>query len=114
MYVDVMMAAVEQGRKDEYLAHVREAAEIFKAHGALGLMETWEREVPDGELTSMPMAVKREPGEAVVVSVVRWPSREAAERGMAGVMSDPRMERMEMPFDGKRLIYGGFDVIMDA
>jgi uncharacterized protein YbaA (DUF1428 family) len=72
--------------------------------------------VPEGKLTSFPMAVKREADEVVVFSWVVWPTRAIRDEGMKKVMADPRLqpEAMTMPFDGKRMIYGGFQVIVDV
>ena len=101
--------------RDVYRKHAEDAAIVFKEHGALKLVECWGDDVPDGEVTSFPMAVKRKGDETVVFSWVVWPSREARDEGMAKVMADPRLSRMNpMPFDGKRMIYGGFEVIVDA
>lgn len=114
-YIDGFVAAVPTKNKESYIAHARKAAAAFKRHGAQKFVETWGDDVPDGKLTSFPMAVKLEPGETVVFSWVVWPSKEVRNAGMAKVMDDPEMqnEMANMPFDGKRLIYGGFDVILD-
>lgn len=73
-------------------------------------------DVPESKLTSFPMAVKCEPGETVVFSWIVWPSREVRDAGMAKVMADPRVQEDSnpMPFDGKRMIYGGFEVVVEA
>jgi uncharacterized protein YbaA (DUF1428 family) len=71
-------------------------------------------DVPEGKLTSFPMAVKCEKNETVVFSWIVWLSREVRDRGNQMVMADPRMQpNMEMPFDGKRLIYGGFEILVE-
>jgi len=72
--------------------------------------------VPDGQITSFPMAVKKKPDETVVFSWILWSSREMRNEGMKKMMADPRMrpDVNPMPFDGKRLIYGGFEVIHDS
>lgn len=115
-YVDGFVAAVPVANKEKYVEHAREAATVFKEHGALQMVECWGDDVPDGVVTSFPMAVKREPDEAVVFSWIHWPSREARDQGMKKVMVDPRLQpdRNPMPFDGKRLIYGGFEVLLDV
>ena len=115
-YVDGFVAAVPTAKKDAFLEHARIAAVAFKDHGALSVVETWGDDVPAGEVTSFPMAVKCAPDETVVFSWIRWPSREARNQGMAKIMADPRMSdgSNPMPFDGKRLIYGGFEVILDT
>lgn len=115
-YVDGFVAAVPTSNKQEYIAHASKVAASFKRHGALKFVETWGDDVPEGEVTSFPMAVKCEPDETVVFSWITWPSKEIRDAGMASVMSEPGMkEEMEaMPFDAKRLIYGGFQVIVEA
>lgn len=79
------------------------------------VVETWGSEVPDGEVTSFPMAVKAQDNETVVFSWVVWPSKEIRDSAWQRIMDDPRMnpKNNPMPFDGKRIIYGGFDVILD-
>lgn len=115
-YIDGFVAAVPETKRDAYLAYARQAAAIFREYGALRVTECWQDDVPEGEVTSFPMAVKREPGEAVVFSWVVWPSREVRDAAWAKVMTDPRMapDRAPMPFDGKRMIYGGFRMVVDA
>jgi len=116
MYIDGFVAAVPTANREAYRRHAEAAAVVFKEHGALRLVECWGDDVPQGKLTSFPMAVKAQPDETVVFSWITWPSREARDAGMQKVMADPRVkpESNPMPFDGKRLIYGGFSVIVDA
>lgn len=114
-YVDGFVAAVSTNGRDAYLQHATQAAEIFKKYGALRVVENWGDDVPEGKLTSFPMAVQRAEGETVVFSWVVWPSREARDAGWKKMMEDPWMSReQEMPFDGKRMIYGGFQTILDV
>jgi uncharacterized protein YbaA (DUF1428 family) len=89
---------------------------VFKEHGALKCVECWGDDVPKGDLTSFPMAVKRGEDETVVFSWILWPSREARNEGMKKVMADPRLgpDVNPMPFDGKRAIFGGFEMIIDS
>jgi uncharacterized protein YbaA (DUF1428 family) len=114
-YVDGFVVAVPKANRDVYRKHAEDAAVLFKEHGALQLVECWGDDVPDGEVTSFPMAVKCKEGETVVFSWILWPSREARDAGMKNFMADPRMSQMgPMPFDGKRMIYGGFEMIVNA
>ncbi len=115
-YIDCMVAAVPTQNKAAYLEHAKEAIQVFKDHGALRVVECWGDDVPEGEVTSLPMAVKCQADETVVVSFVVWPSRESRNKGMQALMEDERMseDNNPMPFDGARLIYGGFDVILDV
>ena len=116
MYIDGFVAAVPTANRDAYRRHAEAAAIVFKEHGALRLVECWGDDVPDGKLTSFPMAVKKQADETVVFSWITWPSRQVRDAAMPKVMADPRLkpEANPMPFDGKRLIYGGFSVIVDT
>jgi uncharacterized protein YbaA (DUF1428 family) len=114
-YVDAMVAAVPTANRDTYMQHAKLAASVFKDYGATKLVECWGDDVPEGKLTSFPMAVKRKDDETVVFSWITWPSRQIRDEGMKKVMADPRMqpEKNPMPFDGKRMIYGGFQPILE-
>jgi uncharacterized protein YbaA (DUF1428 family) len=115
-YVDGFVAAVPTANREAFRKHAADAAPVFKEHGALNVVECWGDDVPDGKLTSFPMAVKCEPGETVVFSWIVWPSRQVRDAGMAKVMADPRLQpdANPMPFDGKRAIFGGFEVLVEA
>jgi uncharacterized protein YbaA (DUF1428 family) len=115
-YVDGFVAAVPTAKREAYRKHADSAATVFKDHGALKVVECWGDDVPEGKVTSFPMAVKRKDDETVVFSWVVWLSRQARDEGMKAVMADPRVQpdTNPMPFDGKRLIYGGFEVIVDV
>ncbi len=113
-YVDGYVAAVPNANKQAYMDLAVKMAALFKAYGATRIMETWENDVPEGKITSFPMAVKREAGEAVIFSWIEWPSKAARDEGWKAAMADPAMQMGDMPFDGKRMIFGGFDVILDA
>ena len=114
-YVDGFVAAVPDENKDLYISHARAAAIVFKEHGALNVVECWGDNVPDGEVTSFPMAVKCRADETLVFSWITWPSKEARNAGMKKVMADPRLspENSTLFFAGQRMIYGGFKVIVD-
>lgn len=115
-YIDGFVAAVPNANKAVYIEHARKAAVVFKRHGAQKLVENWGTDVPEGEVTSLPMAVQCKPDETVVFSWVEWPSKAVRDEGMAKIMADPRMkpDANPMPFDGKRLIYGGFVPVLDT
>ena len=116
MYVDGYVLAVPTARREDYRKLAETAAAVFKDHGALSVVECWGDDVPEGKVTSFPMAVKAEPEETVVFSWITWPSRAARDEGMRKAMEDPRMDHdpAAMPFDGKRMIFGGFEVIVQA
>lgn len=114
-YVDGYLLAVKTDRKDDYLSMAKDVAPIFKDHGAIKVVECWGDDVPDGKLTSFPMAVKRQDDETVVFSWILWPSKEVRDKGLKSAMEDPRMKQPDaMPFDGKRMIFGGFEMVLEA
>lgn len=113
-YVDGFVAAVPNANREKYLKFATITAAIFKDHGALKVFENWGDDVPQGEVTSFWSAVKATEDETVVLSWVVWPSKEARDAGWANVMQDPRMADQDMPLDGKRMIYGGFQTILEA
>ena len=115
-YVDGFVAAVPTANRDKFLRHAQEAAVVFKEHGALQVVECWGNDVPEGKVTSFPMAVQRKDDETVIFSWITWPSKAVRDEAMKKVMADPRLqpETNPMPFDGKRLIYGGFEMIVNV
>lgn len=115
-YVDGFVAAVPTANREAFVKHAEAAAAVFKEHGALSVAECWGDDVPEGTLTSFPMAVKCNADETVVFSWITWPSRQVRDEGMKKVMADPRLqpEHNPMPFDGKRLIFGGFQMVVSA
>ncbi len=112
-YIEGFVAAVPTKNKDEYIRHATTFAAIFKEYGATRVVECWGDDVPPGKKTSFPLAVQCKDDETVIFSWVTWPSQEVREAGMKGLMEDSRMKMDDMPFDGSRLIYGGFKVIVD-
>jgi uncharacterized protein YbaA (DUF1428 family) len=113
-YVDGFVAAVATVNKEAYREHAEIAASVFKEYGALSTVECWGDDVPEGKLTSFSMAVKRKDDETVVFGWITWPSRSARDEGMKKAMEDARLQKLEMPCDGKRMIFGGFDVIVSC
>ena len=115
-YVDGFVTAVPTANRIAFLDHARAAAAVFREHGALSVVECWGDDVPDGEITSFPQAVKSRPDETVCFSWILWPSRDVRNEAMPKIMSDPRMDptSVPMPFDGKRMIYGSFEVLVYA
>ncbi|MGS2719609.1 DUF1428 domain-containing protein [Paraglaciecola aestuariivivens] len=115
-YIDGFVAAVPNKNKQAYLEHAKLAAECFKEYGAKKLVECWGDDVPEGSVTSFPKAVLCEADETIVFSWVVWPSKEVRNAGMEKLMQDERMhpDNNPMPFDGKRLIYGGFQMILES
>ena len=113
-YIDGFVAAVPQANKQAYLDHVREALTLFKDHGAARMVENWADDVPEGKVTDFHRSVRKKDDEAVLFSWIEWPSREARDSGMKAMMQDERMKTLGMPFDGQRLIFGGFSPIVET
>jgi uncharacterized protein YbaA (DUF1428 family) len=113
-YIDGFVATVYTANKQGFLDYARNVAQVFKEHGALQIVECWGDDVPEGKVTSFHMAVQRKPEETVVLFWITWPSKAARDEGTKKAMEDPRMKNTQMPFDGKRMIYGGFEVAFDT
>lgn len=115
-YIDGFVIPVPNGNKEAYRAMAHAAWPMFKKHGALALMENWGDDVPHGKHTDFHMAVKAEPGESIVFSWIVWPSKEARDAGNAAVMAEwsAMPNSPPMPFDGKRMIMGGFTPLFDS
>ena len=114
-YVDGFVAAVPTENKEKFIEHAQKADSIFLEHGATRVRECWGDDVPGGDVTDFQRAVKATDDETVVFSWVEWPDKEKRDEGMAKIMEDPRMQPdvNPMPFDGKRLIYGGFSPVVE-
>ena len=114
-YVDGFVLAVPRDRLDDYKALARRAGEVWRDHGALAYVEAVGDDVPYGELTSFPRAVQATDDEVVIFSWIVYPSRESRDAINAKVMADERLkgDMSEMPFDGKRMIYGGFKPFLE-
>ena len=110
-YVDGFVVPVPKANLAAYRRLARKAGTIWKEYGALDFVECVADDVKPGKHTSFPQSVKLKPDEVVVFSWITYRSRAHRDRVMAKVMSDPRLSGMSpasMPFDGKRMIFGGF------
>ncbi|MNM87408.1 hypothetical protein D3C81_995890 [compost metagenome] len=114
-YVDGFIAAVPTANKDKFLAHARAGDAVFIELGALRVVECWGDDVSHGQLTDFFRAVQAKEDETVLFSWIEWPDKATRDIGMQKMMDDPRMDpaKNPMPFDGKRLIYGGFVPLLD-
>lgn len=114
-YVDGFLLAVPKAKLEAYKELASKAGEVWKDHGALAFVECVADDVPYGELTSFPRAVQAKDDEIVVFSWIVYESREKRDAINAKVMADPRLngDAASMPFDGKRMIFGGFAPIVE-
>lgn len=114
-YIDGYLIPVQNAKKDAYFEMADKAKQVFLDHGALRVVETWSDNVPRGKVTDFYRAVAASDDEGVVFSWVEWPDKAARDAGFDKVMNDERMNNMgEMPFDGKRLIFGGFAIMVEG
>jgi uncharacterized protein YbaA (DUF1428 family) len=111
-YVDGFVAPVPNGNREAYRETASKAARIFLEHGALRDLEAWGVDVPKGEITSFPRSVEAKDDETIVFSFVEWPDEATRNEGWKKVMEDERMQGQDMPFDGKRMYWGGFSPIV--
>jgi uncharacterized protein YbaA (DUF1428 family) len=114
-YIEGFIVPVPEGSKDAYRNHAAEAAPIFLDIGVKRHFEAWDSDVPEGKVTDFRKAVDAKPDEKVVFAWFEYPDRAARDAANEKMMSDPRMKEMgaNMPFDGKRMIMGGFDAIVE-
>ena len=117
-YVDGFVVPVPKKKLQAYRRMAQQAGKVWRDHGALEFCECVADDVKVGKWTSFPRSVKRKPGETVVFSWIVYKSRVHRDRVIAKVMKDKRLAKMmdpkAMPFDGKRMIYGGFKVLVEA
>ena len=112
-YIQGFMIPVSEDKKDAYFKMAEEAWDMFKGYGATTVVEAWGDDVPEGKQTDFYRAVKAEKGEKVVFSYMTWPNRDVCDAAAEKMQSEMQMpEGMEMPFDGKRMVYGGFEPVV--
>jgi uncharacterized protein YbaA (DUF1428 family) len=110
-YIEGFIAPVPEANKEAYRKHAAEAAPIFKEFGVKRHIEAWDSDVPEGKVTDFRMAVNAKPDEKVVFAWFEYPDKATRDAANEKMRNDPRMKSMgeSMPFDGKRMIYGGFE-----
>jgi uncharacterized protein YbaA (DUF1428 family) len=114
MYVDGFLFAVPKANKEKFIEHAKKGDSVFMELGATRILECWGDDVPHGKVTDFYRAVQAKDDEVVVFSWIEWPDKATRDAGMAKMMemmkTDERMnpEKNPMPFDGMRLMYGGF------
>jgi uncharacterized protein YbaA (DUF1428 family) len=113
-YVYAYLGPVPKERKAEYFAHAARMAKVFKAHGATRVTECWGEDIDPGKLTSFPRAVDLKDGEALAYGWQEWPDKAAADAGMEAAFGEPEMGDMnDVPMDGPRMIFAGFEMLVD-
>lgn len=118
-YIDGFVMAVPVENRAEFIAHARTADTVFMEMGALRVIECWEEDVPDGSYTDFRRAVHAKEDEAIVFSWIEWPDKQTRDAAYATMTSpsfaDERMDKHKnpMPFDGKRMIFGGFNPVVE-
>ena len=115
-YTDGFIVPVPESKREAYRAMAEKASGVFEEYGAVRVVEAWGDDVPDGQVTDFRRAVKAEEGETIVYSWIEWPSKAVRDEAWAKVMADPRMQpdHDNMPFDGKRMFWGGFVPLIDS
>ena len=113
-FLDITVMPVPTDKKEAHSAHATRSAALFKAHGATSVTECWGADVPDGKVTDFKKAVALKEGETVAVGWITWPDKATRDAGWEALMQDPRMADMEPAFDGKRMIYAGFDLLAQS
>lgn len=116
MYIQGFLLPVPEGNKEAYRAMAEKAGAKFREYGVTEIVEAWEDDVPDGKVTDYRMATKAKDGEKIVFSWMIWPDKATAEAAHAKMENDPfwQEETDEMPFDGMRMMWGGFDPIFTS
>ncbi|PJJ99441.1 hypothetical protein CO641_07775 [Lysobacteraceae bacterium NML91-0213] len=105
------VAAVPTANRQQYLEHARQCWPLFQRHGATRMVETWGEDVPHGKLTDFHRAVDAKDDESVTFSWITWPDRASADAAWQAMSADPAMRDMQMPFDGSRMFWGGFETV---
>lgn len=113
MHIDCFVIPVPEGKKEAYLEMAQWFDQAMIDLGALEVTECWEKDVPEGKRTDYRKAVQAEPGEKILVSWLIWPDAETAERAHDAIHDDERFKSMSnIPFDGKRMIFGSFEPLL--
>lgn len=112
-YIDGVLIPVPGKNKEDFLKFAKLSATIMIDHGASRAIDAWGDDVPDGKVTDFRRALQAKDDEVPVFGWVEWPSKKARDEGWEKVMADHRIQMSSSPFDGKRMIFGGFEVLLD-
>jgi len=112
-YIEGFVAAVPSANKAEYVKHARASVAYFKKLGATRVVECWGDDVPKGVLTDFYKATQAKEGETPIFSWVEYPDKATRDAANAKMRSDPAMADMQMPFDAKRMFWGGFEQVIN-
>ncbi|WP_202842950.1 DUF1428 domain-containing protein [Luteimonas saliphila] len=114
-YIDGFVLAVPSANREKFIEHARKFDPVFIEFGATRVIEAWGDDVPEGKVTDFRRAVQATADETVAFSWVEWPDKATRDAGMKKMMEDPRMDPAAnpMPFDGKRMIFGGFESVVE-
>lgn len=113
MYVEGFVTAVPKKNKQEYIELAKKIVPLFQKFGARRVVDCWQ-EVPRGQVTDFFKAVQAKEDEDVILSWIEYPSKEVRDEAVKKMHEDPEMNALQMPFDGRRMIVGGFESIMDS
>ncbi len=118
-YIDGFVIPAPLGGQEAFIAHARHFDALFIELGAIRVIESWGDDVPDGKVTDFRRAVQATAEETVAFSWVEWPDKATRDAGMKKMLEDPRMDPTNpdnppMPFDGKRMIFGGFETVVEV
>ena len=113
-YTDGFVVPVPSEKKADYQALAQRMAGKFKEYGAVRVLEAWGDDVPNGEVTDYRRAVQAQDGEEVIFSYIQWPDKATRDAGWARMMAEDSEQSTPMPFDGKRMFWGGFRPILDT
>ncbi len=113
MYIDGFVISVPTANRSEFLDHAHRIDALFLEFGAVRVVESWGDDVPVGTTTDFRRAVAATADETIVFAWIEWPDKETRDAAQVRMQTDPRMMGTPMPFDGKRMIYGGFEAVVE-
>lgn len=111
-YVDGFVIPVKLGERQAFIDHARKVDQLLIDEGALRIVECWPEDVPEGKQTDFYRAVDRQDGETACFSWIEWPDKATRDRAFAKMMEDAAVMSLPVPFDGKRMIFGGFEPVV--